>query len=164
MITVAAALLFQPQLAKIDGLSIGFARTEYAAPPISVGLSSKFKITFYNDSDKPVTLVTEGCSWGYEMISFEIMNPGHGGTPISRKPRPWRRNAPIPFQVGPHEAFLRSIDFGDGTWVGFPAGIAGSPDGWKVRAVLRLTADGILTTPKFWTGEIASPWTAALPG
>ncbi len=162
MLTAITALFLQSQ-PSTDGPLVSFARTDYVAAPIAIDQSSKFKIAFYNPSDKTLTLLRENCSWGYSMIRFEVMDAAGALHTISRGPRAWNKNIPSPFYVSPHETFVRDISFGDGSWIGFPAGIAGTIQGWKVRVALKVDRDAMLTSQGFWVGEVASPWSTATP-
>lgn len=155
---LAVALLGQ----HADQISIHFARTSAKAPPLSISSKSAFKVSIFNGTKNPVTLLQETCSWGYEMVSFEAMDPAGHTSNITRKPKAWDKNYPKESIVESTGFSLRSIYFGDGTWQGFPAGVGGTKHGWYVRVKLTVEHDKPLLTKKgFWIGSIASKWTEA---
>ena len=164
MITLIAATLIQAQAASNQArLFIGFARGNYSPDPIVVGKGGKYKVSFSNGTDKTIKLMTEGCSWGYEMLSFELTNPAGAKSRIERVPKGWDKNVPQPWPAKPGEVLIRQINFGDGTWQGLPSGVSGSLDGWKIRIVLSVQSEGVLTKGGFWTGFVTSKWSAAKP-
>ena len=154
---LVVALLGQYQ----DEITIGFARTTAKAPPLPITAKSSFTVTLFNGTKKPVSLLNENNSWGYEMVSFELKNPTGPLTQITRKPRAWDKNDPTPVIVQSVDMIHRKISFGDGTWQGLPAGIAGQRDGWQVRMKLTLKPEKILTERGIWSGTITSKWTPA---
>ncbi len=144
-----------------DQITIHFARTSAKAPPLPITGRSKFTITIFNGTKKSVSLLNENNSWGYEMVSFEVKNPAGAVTVITRKQRGWDKNDPTPLIIPSVGMIHRKISFGDGTWQGLPAGIAGQKEGWQVRMKLTLKPEGILAEHGIWSGNIASKWTAA---
>lgn len=164
-LALLAPLLLMSVQAK-NGVAVGFARAQYDAPALPIQAEGKFLVSFFNGFDKPVKLLGENCSWGYGMVTFELMNPAGGSYSITRKERPWDKNWPIPVMVDPGAVVLRPINFGDGTWQGFPPGITGQATGWKARVILTVTPDWLLTEGSFWIGKVTSPWFPAkvVPG
>lgn len=158
---LAAAVLGQSS--KVDGLYVGFARAQYDAPALSMSSNAKLVVSFFNGSNKPIVLLTERCSWGYESVSFELTNPAGTTYSIVRKQKPWFKNAPSPVTVEPGGVLLRPVNFGDGTWQGFPAGVAGSVDGWKVRVKETVNSDNFISNRGYWTGQVTSRWSIATP-
>ncbi len=158
MITILVAALVGQYANQI---TIGFARKAALAPPLPIPGKSKFMITVFNGTKKPVALLDERNSWGYEMVSFELKSPAGAVTKITRKQRAWDKNFPTPVIVQSVDMIHREIGLGDGTWQGLPAGIAGQKHGWQVRALLTLKSDRALAEHGIWTGSIASKWTAA---
>ena len=154
---LVVALLGQYQ----DQITIAFARTTAKAPPLPINAKSTFTVTFFNGTKKPVSLLNENNSWGYEMVSFEVKNPAGALTEITRIQHGWDKNAPTPVIVQSVDMIHRKISFGDGTWQGFPAGIGGQKDGWQVRMKLTLRPEKALTEAGIWTGSITSKWTPA---
>src|SRR5689334_9625495 len=97
--------------------TVSFARSEYVARSIPIGPAGKFTIAFTDASDMSLKLLRENCSWGYEMLSFEVANPAGGSYRITRKQIPWYRNVPSPFYLASGETLTRNINLGDGSWV-----------------------------------------------
>jgi hypothetical protein len=160
LLAITSLALTGPRI-HVKELSVSFARTQVQAQPLPIAVGSKFLISFFNASGKPIKLLAEQCSWGYESVTFEVVNPAGASYSITRKPKVWKKNYPIPVLVEPGAVFLRAIDFGDGTWAGLPAGVAGTRAGWKVRVKETIRAEKILIDKGFWIGESSSPWTVA---
>jgi hypothetical protein len=126
------------------------------------------KVVMTNAMKRPTWLLAETCSWGYEMLAFEIMDPEMHHYRVIPKPRGWDKNVPTPVLVGPGKSTFRTVSLGNGTWVGLPAGISGKASGWKIRANLNVARDRTLVgwklkgsaLPGFWFGKSVSPWIA----
>lgn len=152
---ILATLLFSGP----DSISVHFAGTTAAPKPFELSQSSKFKVSMYNKQLETIVLPGENCSWGYEMISFEVKSPAGKLFTIIRKPKPWDKNFPVAVEVPKNDLLLRQIDFNDKTWTGFPAGIAGSPDGWIIRVTLSVDMiNGSTGGKHFWSGKVSSRW------
>ena len=141
---------------------IGFARGVAAAPPLPVGIHSKFKVSILNGTKVAVSFPSEKCSWGYEMISFELVSPAGKSQIISRKPKSWYKNALVGDSTSSTEMVIRSIDFSDGTWVGLPAGVSGQTDGWKIKVRAVVEKGKYLSDRGYWTGKMESKFTDAI--
>jgi hypothetical protein len=83
------------------------------------------KVVMTNTSKKPTWLLAETCSWGYEMLNFEILDPAMHLYKVTPKRRGWDKNVPTPILVKPGNSTFRTVSLGNGTWVGLPAGISG---------------------------------------
>ena len=145
-----------------SNLLVGFAGTTAAIKPVNIFSKSGFKISIYNDGSAKTCVPAENCSWGYEMISFEIKSPADKKYTVTRKPKPWDKNYPIPVAIGAKDISVREIHLLDGTWQGLPAGISGSQDGWIIRVNLMVEKDILqLSKEPFWAGKISSRWKPA---
>jgi hypothetical protein len=100
----------------------------------------------------------EGCSWGYECLSFEV-SPVDGGPLkiVKRLPRGWDKNHPYTLNVTPGRHFSRPVAFGDGTWGPFPLATGGVGH-FRIRAVYQISPDDVTKEFKVWTGRAESPW------
>lgn len=159
---LAAAFATTPNQLSTAKVIVSFVRT--GAQPAVVSLSdpnAAYMIGFQVDGQKPINLLNENCSWGYEMIGFQIMNPAGEIADISRKPKPWYRNVPSPMLVQPGETVTRRVALQDGSWAGLPGGVAGQASGWKIRAVLNIRSEFPLTNYNIWFGTAKSPWLPA---
>ena len=115
--------------------SVGFAREVADAPPLLATEKSKFKVSIFNGTKETIKVPVETCSWGYEMISFQLFSPAGRDYQITRKQKPWNKNVIAPVEIPSTGQVIRKIDFGDGTWQGFPTKIPGSGDGWKIKVI-----------------------------
>ena len=138
------------------------------AVTLSFSPKGAMKVVMTNSMKKPTWLLAETCSWGYEMLSLEIMDPAMHIYKVTRKPRGWDKNVPTPILVKPGKSTFRTVFLGNGTWVGLPAGISGMASGWKIRANLNVARDSALVgwtvkgsaLPGFWFGQSFSTWVA----
>jgi len=156
MVTLLAASVFATQYA--TEINILISRGYTTVPQFAIGPDSQFFLVIYNDTKVATKILSEKCSWGYESLSFELKNPAGKITAITRKPKGWDKNAPVGNDIASIGLSERRIDFGDNTWKGFPAGVAGRLDGWKFRAVFAVPAQKLLTEKGFWTGRVESKW------
>jgi len=162
--TLAFTILALPGLrAPKNDVKVGFAHTQEEARPVSVLATAPFMVSFYNAAAKPVTLLSDHCSWGYESLSFEITNPAGKHYSVRRTPRGWDKNYPMPVVIQPGDVLVRSVNFADGSWRGMPPGIAGSAKGWKIQAILAVRPERIILEGRFWTGTATSAWANAAP-
>lgn len=160
--TFASVLLCSAVVVSPERMLVSFVRTPNAPAVINLSdPSSTSMIGFQVDSENSIKLLNENCSWGYEMIRFQIMNPSGEVSEIKRKDRPWFKNVPSPMLVQPGETVMRQVKLHDGSWVGFPAGIAGQTNGWKIRAVLEIKNEFPLTNYGIWFGSAQSAWMPA---
>lgn len=133
-----------------------------SSPRSGVPLSAPFDIAFVNASNTKQTLLHENCSWGYEMVRFEIQDRAGKLYKVNRAPSVWDKNFPNPLPLQPGDVAMRKVNLTDGTWTGLPAGIAGSGP-WKVRVILEIEAESNIKAPEFWIGSTASRWHIATP-
>lgn len=141
--------------------TIGFAREVAQAPPLLATQKSKFKVSIFNGTKKSIKVPSEKCSSGYEMISFQLISPAGRDYDITRKPKPWIGNVQIPEEIPSTGLVIRKINFGDGTWEGFPSYIPGSGDGWKIRVKAHVEDSKFFRDNGFWTGDMESKFTPA---
>lgn len=156
---LAVTTLLSPQFT--SEISVGFASHVAKAPPISLSKPKPFDISFFNGTKKKVMLLTEQCSWGYEMLRFEISNPAGKIYKVNRKIKAWNKNAPTPLEIESTGLKIRKVDLGDGTWVGIPSGSGSKVDGWFMRVILKLPKDKVLVDRGIWAGSISSKWVDA---
>ncbi len=107
---------------------LGQASTGVAVT-LSFSPKGAMKVVMTNTLKEPTWLLAETCSWGYEMLSFEIMDPAMHLYKVTPKRRGWDKNVPTPILVKPGKSTFRTVSLGNGTWVGLPAGISGKASG-----------------------------------
>lgn len=90
--------------------TVGSART--------LPLGRAFPVVIANVSDRPVRLWSEGCSWGYGQVRIEFREPGGETWVFEKKPRSWRRNRPILWNLGPGEPLVLQVNLTDDAWAG----------------------------------------------
>lgn len=135
---------------------MGFARGVALAPPLPVTAKSKFNVSIFNGTKNAITLPGEGCSWGYDIVSFELVSPDEKSQKITRKPKAWFKNALITESILSGGLVIRKIDFGDGTWQGLPVRVSGQTYGWKIKVKVSVQSDNFSTKKVFWTGKMES--------
>jgi hypothetical protein len=148
----------------VAGISVSVAQRYSPFDSKSVEVSAlatkhpTFYVEFLNSSRATINLLAENCSWGYEMVNFEWIDPSSGlSHTISRVPRPWDKNVPIPLPIGPGKYVLRGVDLQDGTWAGLPSTTGRMPAYIKLRTTLEIQ-DEFLIDAKIWHGSYSSAW------
>ncbi len=159
MIALFSAVIAGQLYAK--DLSISFARAAAKAPPISITPKSTFKVSILNGTKEKTTLMNDSCSWGYDAMSFDLKSPSGKEFHITRVEKNWNRNFPRGDKLDPIGMKVRTINFADKTWEGFPAGISGNMDGWQVRVNFKIPKSLLYSDEGFWSGEIHSNWVPA---
>ena|SRR5579871_5093064 len=103
-----------------------------------IGTRGQFYVVVKNQSDKPVTVWNEWCSWGYFALSFEAITPDGKRYDIKKKDRGWDANFPDPFVIQPGEYFVMPVRLSE-EWQGFP----NKQQKLKLRAHYKIIADEI---------------------
>src|SRR5689334_19540836 len=89
-------------LSQADDITVSIVSAVPIPPAASVEKTprstphAKFFVQFTNHSTKAMNLLSERCSFGYEMVDFEWSDLAGVHHTIERAPRPWYRNVPIP--------------------------------------------------------------------
>lgn len=135
---------------------MGFARGVALAPPLPVTAKSKFNVSIFNGTKNSITLPGEGCSWGYDIVSFELVSPNEKSQKITQKPKAWYKNALVTDNTPSTGLVIRKINFGDGTWQGLPVRVSGQTYGWKIKVKVNVPSDSLSTEKVFWIGKMES--------
>lgn len=160
---MAMAFLLPLLIAAAQAPSVIVAIPMPAIPRSGVALHVPFEIAFVNASNKTQTLLWENCSWGFQMIRFEIKDDTGKVYSVTRKPQPWYKNVPSPMPLAPGDVAMRTIHLTDGTWLGLPWAQGQVKGPWHIRVLLEVKPDSAITPDKFWTGTAESRWHAATP-
>jgi hypothetical protein len=154
-------LAISPQHAFATEPSVSFAKEVVNSAPVLATEKSKFKLSIFNGTKKSIKVLTENCSAGYEMISFELISPAGRSYQIARKPKNWQSKVQKSTEVHSGRQIFRKINFGDGTWAGFPSRIPGSGGGWKLQAKLTVEDSKLFQIQRIWVGKIESGFVPA---
>lgn len=124
---------------------------------------NQFHVLVTNVSDKPVRLWTDRYSWGYDSLSFELLQGDGKVTPIIKKPRGWDKNFPDWLELQPGESYVLNVEFysarGQAIWENVPSAAeqANKPMLVKLRAVYEIRPDEQSQKLGVWTGKVESP-------
>ena len=122
----------------------------------SYGSASHFHVVITNTSKAPIRLFDEVYSWGRYNLSFEITDPSGRRRLVTRTTRPYHKNFPRHFIVGPGEHFVRAVNFADGTWKNFPLPKTGRNMTLRMRAIFQIKPDEASKEFGVWTGTVSS--------
>jgi hypothetical protein len=139
-------------------LSITIAIPEtYGARVISYwNEKSHFNVVVTNPTDTPVHLWSEGCSWGYYSLTFEITDKSGKMRSVRKKPIAWSRNFPQFEVLGPQESSVFDVYFSDAEiWTGFPRPKNGT-EVVTMRAIFTNDSDEDTKKHNVWTGRLAT--------
>lgn len=133
-------------------------------PEINVYIHTNlhFHVVFTNNSKKSQNLLMEGSSWGWETMSFELIDEKGNKYLIHRTQASWPDNAPAYWVVKPGEHYVRDICFaqiyqGRDSWAGFPEQLnEGGNLKVKMKAIFEVTIDKSFDSALLWHGRIES--------
>lgn len=121
-----------------------------------------FSVIIKNISDRKITVWREWCSWGYYSVWFTIVQKNGTTFSLTKGDGAWSWNVPDATVVFPGKYIVRTVDFSDQKWSGFPEGYRnqdvvviahfGNPGSWN-------TSDKDLALAKkfnIWIGEASS--------
>jgi hypothetical protein len=139
-------------------LRLTLAIPESTMPLGIQGNQNNLYVMFSQTGSAPIRVWGQQCSWGYEMLSFELRSPDTGAImSLKRLPRPWYKNIPYTVEISQDRHFVRSAALGDGTWPRLPIPINEIGRYW-VRAVYEVAADEMTKNHKVVTGKVFSQW------
>ena len=124
---------------------------------ISLAKDSKreFFVILTNKSDKSQPVFESWNSWGYQVISFQLILPSGEQKKISVKPQFFTRNFPSTYVIPPngHQVFPITLD---DEWQGAPD--FGKPGRTKIKlaAIYEVHESKESGEQKVWTGRIVS--------
>jgi hypothetical protein len=147
----------QPQM------KISIAMRETNDPKSKYSLTGESKIIFFavieNTGSDSVKLWNDWNSWGYDNLSFEIID-NSGKTSIARRKKAaFTRNFPAVIEIGPGEVIVREVDLLSKTipWTGFPLPRkAERSKPFQMRALYSIKDSKESKELGVWTGAIRS--------
>jgi hypothetical protein len=117
---------------------------------------SRFHVVLTNVSDRLLRIWTEGNSWGYDALSFEISDRKGKTWRAQRKPRPWDKNVPYYLLLEPHDQMVIEVTPANpDEWEGFPHA-PDQPQTFKMRAIFEIKPDRESKRLEVWTGRVVS--------
>jgi len=136
---------------------------------VFVNTNYHFHVVISNNSDKPLNLIKENCSLGYEALSFELVDEHGNKCIIRRNPVAWVDNGLIWWILKPGEHYVQDVCFGEITqghagWSAFPdLKYRGGTLKVKMKAIFELDTGnlqgrlpGISGAIPLWNGRIES--------
>jgi hypothetical protein len=130
---------------------------------VCINTNCHFHVVITNNSKQPQNLLQEGSSWGWETMSFELIDEKGNKYLISRNgPTFWTDNAPVHWVLKPGESYVRDICFaqiyeGQNSWAGFPKELTnGGNLKVKMKAIFEETIDTSYDGAPLWHGRIES--------
>ncbi len=128
-------------------------------------IRSHFNVVLTNNTDKPIKLWQEWCSWGYYNLSFEIIDATGKKHTLTKGDMVWTANFPDTLTIPPHKHRVIDVYFD-------PTPQSGVGSGWKMdsllkaikvnrnnrdikmRPVFQIMPDNDSKEHKVWTGSI----------
>jgi hypothetical protein len=129
---------------------------------VSINTNCHFHVVITNNSKQPQNLLQEGSSWGWETMSFELIDEKGNKYLIHRTGAAWTDNAPVHWILKPGEHYVRDICLaqiyqGQNSWTGFPERLnQGQNLKVKMKAIFEVTIDKGAYGELLWHGRIES--------
>jgi hypothetical protein len=128
---------------------------------VSIHTNCHFHVVVSNHSKKPQNLLKEGSSWGWETLSFELIDEKGNKHLIHRTPATWTDNGPAYWILKPEEYYVRDVCFaqiyqGQDSWAGFPKELR---DGGNLKVTMKAIFEVTIDTfdgATLWHGRIES--------
>lgn len=142
------------------GLSVAIAIGKDRGKSRSIqytGEHSHFSVVLRNESEQPLRLWREWCSWGYFALRFMAIDQDGKEHKISKAPRRWSANNPDFEEIDPGECVVREVFFGKKDWEPFPRGKDRAGNLLQLQAIYEVELDKHATELGVWTGKIESP-------
>lgn len=121
----------------------------------------KFHVLLTNNSEKPIRIWREWCSWGYFSLSFKI-ELADGKVLYPKKQRTaWDKNFPDSMEIPPHGHAVFEVNFTNdssklGYWSDSPLNLTTTPITFKMTALFSIQESPHTKEHKVWTGSIQS--------
>ena len=117
-----------------------------------------FHVIITNLSDKPVRLWRDWCSWGEQILSFEVTDENGKAIVVKRNARSYNKNYPDWTLVPPGDHMVFEVSFDQTTgWTNAPMPEKGKSREVKMKAVFEIPEDKEAKENKVWTGKVCSP-------
>lgn len=129
---------------------------------VNIHANCHFHVVITNNSKKSQNLLQEGSSWGWETLSFELIDEKGNKYLIHRTPAIWTDNAPVYWVLKPGQQYVRDICFaqiyqGQKSWAGFPEQLTdGGNLKVKMKAIFEVRIDRSADNAPLWHGRIES--------
>jgi len=144
-------------------LSIALLNSPFSPEPyVSINTNCHFHVVITNNSKQPQNLLQEGSSWGWQTLSFELIDEKGNKYLIQRTPADWTDNAPVYWILKPGEHYVRDVCFaqiyqGQRSWTGFPERLnQGQNLKVRMKAIFEVTTDKSFDGAPLWHGRIES--------
>jgi hypothetical protein len=125
-------------------------RVEYRDP------TSHFHVVLSNASSRPQRVWQDCCSWGYYALSFELVDESGTKWVAKRAQTGFTVNYPAYWTLGPGEAHVFDVYFGDDTqWEGFRLPIDRRQER-SLTAIFEVSVDKEAVARGAWTGRVVS--------
>jgi hypothetical protein len=118
---------------------------------------SHFHVVLRNESDKPLRLWREWCSWGYFCLTFAATTADGKVHEIKKGDQAWTKNYPDFEQLESGDTVVREVFYGSGQWENFPRNPGNDAHKFKLQAFYATAADAEAAKENVWTGKIESP-------
>ena len=116
-----------------------------------------FVVVVTNQSNEPIRLWREWCSWGWDTLTFRVTDGNGKTTDVRKGDREWSANYPEATLLQPGDHMVFDVAFDQETWRDAPLPGKGNSREIRMKAVFRIPADEQTREHKVWTGELASP-------
>ena len=153
LLSVVALSSFASDGARLS-LRLSIVPEESSEHGLCVSIYQPFHVVVTNQSDAPVTVWREWCSWGYFSLSLEIKAQDGAISRLTKQSRGWDRNFPCPYVIRSGMPFVLAVRLKD-EWSGYPA----HTQKISMRARYISQPDTTFGSHKqVWVGEVTSPW------
>jgi hypothetical protein len=119
--------------------------------------TAKLQVLIENESNRPLDLFMDGCSWGDPTLAFVATTPDGKVHKLPSTPLEYLKNAPGFVRLQPGQTWVRDVFYNSTKWSEFRELISKAQAPLTLQAVL--TQDpGSMTKkdPNLWSGSVAS--------
>ncbi len=139
-------------------------------PKTTNSIRAHFNVVITNNTDKPINLWREWCSWGYYNLTFEALDANGKKHTIAKGPMSWTRNFPSSMTIPPRKHRVIDVYLNLVT-------AKGRGSGWKMDSLLKATGgsdkryrtirmrpvfqirpDDDTKAHKIWTGKVTGEY------
>jgi hypothetical protein len=133
-------------------LRLTIVPTDTSNDSASVGTVTPFYVVATNQSNAPMTVWQESCSWGFYALSLDLRLEDGTISTITKHSRGWDRNFPAPYVIRPGMPFVLVVRLKE-EWTGYPK----NQKVW-MRARYTSEPDRFGSQNEVWVGEVLSLW------
>jgi len=155
----------KPHSDAANPLSLSIALLDSPNSPeiyVSINTNCHFHVVITNNSKQTQNLLREESTWGWETMSFELIDEKGNKYLIQRTPIWCTDNGPVHWVLKPGESYVREICFaqiyqGQNSWAGFPKELTnGGNLKVKMKAIFAVDIDTSYDGAPLWHGRIES--------